>query len=138
LRVKRLRHAGRAARVAQGEHGRLEDLAGALHAQGLAAAQRSRRLGALPVDFDLAGLDRLPGQAAGLVEARRPQPQVEADGVVRVGGMPGHVGNANGRPGAAVAGCLLRAIYSAAAAAAAAASALALALPARSSLMRAL
>src|SRR5690606_6491313 len=114
----------------------LEDLAGTLDPEHLAAAQRTGRLGALPIHLDLAGLDRVPRQAAGLVEARRPQLQVEADGVVLFGGIRGHVGNANCRPWAAVAGCLLRENNSAAAEAETADSALALALPARSSLMR--
>src|SRR5690606_13498300 len=83
--VQGLRHAGGAAGVAQGEHGRFEDLAGTLDPEHFSASQRTRRFGALPVDLDLAGLDRLPRQAAGLVEARRPQPQVEADGVVLFG-----------------------------------------------------
>src|SRR3546814_918804 len=76
-------HAGRATAVAQAQYGHFMQFAHALDAQRFAASQCARRLGALAVDFDLAGLDRLLRQAAGLVEARRPQPEVEADGLGR-------------------------------------------------------
>ena len=48
--------------------------------QRVADAHAARRFRALPADIDLAGLDGVPGQRARLVEARRPQPEVEADG----------------------------------------------------------
>ena len=50
---------------------------------GLARMQRAGGLDALVADPRLSGVDRLRGQAAGLVEAGRPQPLVEAERVER-------------------------------------------------------
>src|SRR3546814_20607963 len=58
------------------------DLA-AHHAQRIAHLHDARGLGAFAANLDLAGLDRLPGQAAGLVEPRGPEPQVEPDARTR-------------------------------------------------------
>src|SRR3546814_4600053 len=53
------------------------------HAKRLAHMHDARGLGAFAANLDLAGLDRLPGQAAGLVEPRGPEPQVEPDARTR-------------------------------------------------------
>ena len=47
--------------------------------QRVADTHASRGLGALSVDFDLAGFDRLLGDRPSLEEARGPQPQIETD-----------------------------------------------------------
>src|SRR5690606_10895397 len=89
LPVQRLRHRRRAAIVRQPQHLDLEHVLATRHAQLVAHAHRTRRLRPLAPDLDLAGLHRLPRQAAGAEEARRPQPHVDAHAALLAGGGSG-------------------------------------------------
>src|SRR5690606_38899976 len=79
LRIQRLCHRRRPARIAEPEHLDLESLLAAAHPQPFTHPDRARRLRTLPDHFDLAGLHRLLGEAAGAEEARGPQPHVHAN-----------------------------------------------------------
>jgi hypothetical protein len=74
-----LRHARRAAHVAEREHFDFEALLAARDDQRIADAHAARGFRALSADLDLAGLDRLPGQPTGAEETRGPEPEVEAN-----------------------------------------------------------
>src|SRR6185312_9270463 len=78
LAIQRLRRAGRTALVRQRQHLDLQPLLAPADLQHVARVQRLRRLAAPTVDVDLAAGYRLFGEAAGLEEARGPQPHVGA------------------------------------------------------------
>src|SRR5690606_13744762 len=85
LGVQRLRDFRRTPGVAQPQYLEFEHLLAPGDPQRIAHPHCARGLRALPAHLDLAGLDRLPREAAGLEEPRGPQPQVQADAFVVFG-----------------------------------------------------
>jgi hypothetical protein len=78
FRVHRGGHRRRPALVGEHRDGDLDALAAAADRQDVAHVHRLGRLAAGAIDLDLAAVDGLLGQRAGLEEARRPQPLVGA------------------------------------------------------------
>src|SRR5690606_14260373 len=63
--IQGLRHRCRTALVREPQHRDFEHVLAARHAQGIAHPHRTRRLGPLAADLDLAGLHRLARETAG-------------------------------------------------------------------------
>src|SRR5690606_31523899 len=77
--IELLRNAGWPAHLTERDGVELEAILAARHAQAIAHSHQLGRLATRAVDLDLAAFDRLAGEGSRLEEARRPQPDVEAD-----------------------------------------------------------
>lgn len=86
-----------AAAVAETSYHDLDVMLWQSEAHEIANAQPASGFRALPIHLDVAAFDRFGGGAPGLVEARRPEPFVEADVRVEVFGHVGGAGDCRER-----------------------------------------